>query len=270
MCMMKNLAIAVTYSRPFHFVSIIVDFASISYFVWSFFFLETPIISLEILLGTYLVGEYILLMLASDNYLQYIRHPLAISNILIIIGYLAAPFWNLGILRILRSLRIIQIYQIIPDIRMFTPRLLIWEKVLAMLFHVCVLIFIITEIVFLLQEEINAGINNRFDAFFFTTNAIMKAGTGETIALVGAQGQILTLIIAFLSLSVFVQMLDTVREVQNMHIKKNKQRKTKVKVMQGLKEPKEIYSEHLCTYCDIKNREKIVPKRQMKPQQRRV
>ena len=123
-------------------------------------------------------------MASEQPYWHYIRHPLAISNVLIIIGYLAAPFWNLGFLRILRSLRVIQLYQIIPDIRMFTNRaLLIWEKVLAMFFHVCVLTFIITPRWSLpaAVEDINADINNRFDAFYFTTNAITKAGSGETI-----------------------------------------------------------------------------------------
>lgn len=248
---MKQFAVSVTYSRIFHIVSVIFDVTSITYFILSFFLLEQPFIAFEIFLGLYFLGEYILLLLASDNYGRYMKHPLALSNILIIVGYLAAPYWNLGFLRILRSLRIIHLYQIIPDIRLMTDRIIIWERVLSVFFHVCVLVFIISEVIFLLQSDINADINSRFDAFYFTVNAITKVGSGETIALVGVQGQILTLFIAFLSLSIFVQLLDTAREVQKVRIAKKK------KVKKTMRQMGEIYSEQYCTYCDIKNREKM-------------
>ena len=132
-----------------------------------------------------------------------------------------------------------------------TDRIIIWERVLSVFFHVCVLVFIISEVIFLLQSDINADINSRFDAFYFTVNAITKVGSGETIALVGVQGQILTLFIAFLSLSIFVQLLDTAREVQKVRIAKKK------KVKKTMRQMGEIYSEQYCTYCDIKNREKM-------------
>lgn len=250
---MKHLAIAATYSKKFHAISVVLDVVSITYFIWAFFFLETPLLFLEITLGIYFVIEYTLLFLASENRGKYVRHPLSISNALIIIGYLAAPFWNLGFLRILRALRVVQFYQIIPDIRTFTNKIMFWEKLFAAFVHVCVLIFIITEVVYLLQANVNADINSRFDAFYFTTNAITKVGDGDTIALVGVQGQILTLIIAFLSLSIFVQLLDTAREVQQIRITKKKRERTGRRINMD-----EIYSEQICTYCDIKNREKII------------
>ena len=168
---MHELAIKITYARLFHVVSIIFDFVSITYFIYSFFFLEQPFIAFELLLGTYFLVEYILLMKASENRWQYVRHPLAISNVLIIIGYLIAPFWNLGFLRILRILRVIHFYQIIPDIRIMTNRIIVWEKVLALLIHVLVLIFIMSEIIYLLQANVNTAITTRFDAFYFTANA---------------------------------------------------------------------------------------------------
>ena len=77
---------------------------------------------------------------------------------------------------------------------------------------------------------------------------------GDSIALVGVPGKVLTLFIAFLSLSIFVQLLDTAREVQQIRLtrkKKGKRKKGKQK------KSTEIYTEHLCTYCDIKNRDKF-------------
>ena len=240
----------------FHIISIVFDVVSISYFVVSFFFLPSPLIPFELFLGTYFLIEYLLLLVASDRWQRYVKHPLAISNALIIIGYLVAPFWNLGFLRILRALRTIQMYQIIPDIRMFTHRIIFWERLFATLVHVCVLVFIITEVVFILQSDINTAINTRFDAFYFTTNAITKVGDGDQIALVGVQGKVLTLFIAFLSLSVFVQLLDTAREVQQIRIARKKNEKRQSSSAAKRKRTEEIYTEHLCTYCDIKNREK--------------
>lgn len=249
---MRKFAVALTYSRSFHVVSVAFDVISITYFIWSFFFLEKPLISFEIVLGIYFAFEYVLLLLASEKWWQYVKHPLAVSNALIVIGFLVAPLWNLGFLRVLRAFRIVQSYQLIPDVRIFTDRIIFWEKLFATLIHVCVLIVIITEVVFILQADINTAINTRFDAFYFTANAITKVGDGDQIALVGVQGKILTLIIAFLSLSIFVQLLDTAREVQQIRLIQKK----KKKIGHGRK-VKEIYTEHLCTYCDIKNRDKI-------------
>lgn len=251
---MRKLAISITYSYIFHTVSVILDVISIVYFIWSAFFLDTPLILLELALGAYFTAEYILLFIASDNRWKYIKHPLAISNILIIIGYLVAPFWNLGFLRILRSFRIIHLYQLIPDIRMFTKRTILWEKLSTTFVHVCVLTFIITEVVYIQQADINADINTRFDAFYFTTNAITKVGSGETIELVGVHGQIITLIIAVLSLSVFVQLLDTAKEVQLLRQERKKKKQNNENDYLAMDE---IYSEQICTYCDIKNRENM-------------
>ena len=254
---MRRFAVALTYSRLFHVVSVVFDVVGITYFVWSFFFLEVPLVPFELLLGVFFAVEYVLLLLASEKWWQYMRHPLAISNALIIVGYLVAPFWNFGFLRILRVFRVIQLYQIIPDIRMFTQRIVFWEKLFAVLIHVCVLVFIITKIVFVLQANINADITTIFDAFYFTINAITKVGDGDSITLVGVQGKVLTLIIAFLSLSIFVQLLDTAREVQQIRITRKKQRGRKQSKRGKRKISKEIYTEHLCTYCDIKNRDKF-------------
>ena len=248
---MRNVAVALTYSRVFHVTSVVFDVVSITYFIWSFFILEEPLIAFELMLGVYFAIEYILLLLASEKWWQYVKHPLAISNALIVVGFLVAPLWNLGFLRVLRAFRIVQSYQLIPDIRMFTNRIVLWEKLFATLIHVFVLIVIITEVVFILQADINIAINTRFDAFYFTANAITKVGDGDQIALVGVQGKVLTLIIAFLSLSIFVQLLDTAREVQQMRL-------TRKRKKPGRMRGKEIYTEHLCTYCDIKNRDTFV------------
>ena len=244
----RRFAVSATYSPLFHVVSVIFDVVSITYFIWSFFFLESPLPAFELTLGVYFAVEYALMFLASESGWRYVKHPLAMSNALIIIGYLMVPFSNFGFLRILRAFRIIHLYQVIPDIRLLTNRVIVWEKLLAIIVHVAVLIFIVTEIVFIMQSPVNPDINSRFDAFYYTTNAITKVGDGDTIALVGVQGKILTLIIALLSLSIFVQLLDTARSVQTIRMDRKKK-----------KRPWEIYSEHLCTYCDIKNREKITP-----------
>ena len=253
---MKQFAVAVTYTRLFHTISVVFDVVGITYFVWSFFFLAEPLVPFELLLGVFFAAEYVLLLLASEKWWRYIRHPLAISNALIVVGYLVAPFWNFGFLRILRVFRVIQLYQIIPDIRMFTNRIVFWEKLFATFIHVCVLVFIITKVVFILQANVNADINTVFDAFYFTINAITKVGDGDSITLVGVQGKVLTLIIAFLSLSIFVQLLDTAREVQQIRITRKKQRE-RGGAKQSKRKTMEIYTEHLCTYCDIKNRDKF-------------
>ena len=253
---MRAFAINITYSKVFHTVSVMFDVVSITYFIWSFFFLQEPLVPFELFLGAYFAIEYVLLLLSSEKWWHYMRHPLAISNALIIVGYLAAPFWNFGFLRIVRVFRIIQLYQIIPDIRMITQRIVFWEKLFATCIHVCVLVFIITKVVFILQGDINTDIETIFDAFYFTINAITKVGDGDSITLVGVQGKVLTLIIAFLSLSIFVQLLDTAREVQQIRITQKRRKGNKAKIA---KKDKEIYTEHLCTYCDIKNRDKITP-----------
>ena len=157
---MRKIAVALTYSRSFHVMSIVFDVVSITYFIWSFFVLEEPFIFFELILGIYFAFEYILLLLASEKWWQYVKHPLALSNSLIVFGYLVAPFWNLGFLRILRAFRIVQSYQLIPDIRVFTNRIIFWEKLFATIIHVCVLIVIITEIVFIMQADVNTAIKH--------------------------------------------------------------------------------------------------------------
>ena len=254
--MLHEYASNITYRPGFHLVSIVMDVASISYFLYASFFIEVPIIPLELALGAYFLLEYIILLYASENKWQYVKHPLSISNVLIIIGFLAAPYWNLGILRILRALRIIHLYQIIPDIRLMTKRVIVWEKFLAAIIHAIVLIFLITEVVFLHQEDQNQDINTRFDAFYYTTNAVAKIGGGTDIALVGTGGRVISIVIALISFSLFLQLIEGARETMRARRRQeNGLRKRKKKVT--AEDMEEIYTEHLCTYCDIKNRDML-------------
>ena len=246
--MVKELLVNAVYNRVFHAISFAFDIFSITYFIVQAFFLEAPIFPLEFVLGAYFLIEYVLLFLTSEDKWQYVKHPLSISNVIIIIGYILAPFYNFGFLRIIRALRVIHLYQLIPDIRMFTSRLLIWEKVGAVAVHLLVLIFIMTEIIYILQANINEQINSRFDAFYFTVNSVAKIGDG--ITLVGTQGKILSLIITIISISLFIQLIELLRKTKEISTEMKSRRFTK-------KDMKEIYTEQLCTFCDVKNRASI-------------
>ena len=59
---MRRIAVALTYSRLFHVVSVVFDVVGITYFVWSFFFLEAPLVPFELLLGVFFAVEYVLLL----------------------------------------------------------------------------------------------------------------------------------------------------------------------------------------------------------------
>ncbi len=244
----KKFASTLTNTNAFHAISILFDIVAIVYFFLSIYWWNEPIVPFELALGTYFLVEYTLLFISSNDKTAYLSHPLSISNILIIIGYLAAPFHNLGFLRVLRILRIIQLYQIIPDIRMITKRVMRWEKLLISLSHLIVLIVIITEFVYVLQRDTNEYINTPLDALDFTISSITNVSTGsETVQLVGSTGQVLAILIALISLSLFLQLIDSLRRLQH-------RQQRKCDVCDDTMSNHTHDEKKICTFCDIKNR----------------
>ena len=244
-------------SNYFHVISIGLDISAILYFFLSVFLWNRISIPLEFFFGTYFTLEYIVLFFASKSKVDYLKNPLSISNILIIVGYFSFAYLNLGILRIIRMLRVIHVYQLIPDMRMLIPNIVKWETMLTRIAHIIVLVVAVAEFIYIFQVQDNPVINEPFDALYAAITFIAQAGFGD-IYLVGFEGKILSILITVISVSLFLQLLDALR--------KPKAADAYVCTVCGDKRHcetmsrEDMYERNLaptCNFCDIKSRENV-------------
>ena len=243
---MNKIAYALARTRLFHTISIIFDVVSVVYFFSSTLVFNQSIIPLEIIIGVYFAVEYVILLFSAKSKWGYIKNPLSVSNILIIVGYLVPPVSDLGFLRILRALRVIHLYQLIPDMKMLSPRVVKWEGILTRIAHILVLVVLVSELIYILQAPENKNINTPFDSFYFTISSIAKVGFDEDY-LIGVEGKILSILVTIISLTLFFQLVEGLRK-----------RGREQHVCPVCNETK--HHEHhkdVCHFCDAKGRDLV-------------
>lgn len=139
-------------------------------------------------------------------------------DIIVIITLLLPMFLsNLLFLRVIRSLRILQSYRVIKDLRDTIPYFKRNQEVIESAVHLGVFIFIMTALVYVLQVNINDGINNYFDALYFTVTALTTTGFGD-VTLQGPAGRILSVVIMIVGVGLFLRVVQTIfRPVRVRH-----------------------------------------------------
>jgi len=200
------------------YVFLAFDVLVVSYFVVTTFLdLYAWIIIVDMVIGVILVIDFIGRLLAADDRSAFLTKVITVVDFIVIASLFApALVGNFAFLRLVRSLRLLRSYAVARELRKHSRFFARNEEVIFSSLNLMVFIFVVTAIVFVLQVQVNDSINNYIDALYFTITTLTTTGFGDVI-LVGSAGRILSVVIMFVGVALFLRLVQTIFRPSRIH-----------------------------------------------------
>jgi voltage-gated potassium channel len=109
---------------------------------------------------------------------------------------------------VLRALRLIRSYHVLGDLRKQFRFFARNEEIIGSVLNLLVFIFIVTSLVYVLQQG-NPEIANYVDALYFTVTTLTTTGFGD-ITLHGSVGRMLAIVIMVVGVALFLRLVQTI------------------------------------------------------------
>jgi voltage-gated potassium channel len=193
------------------YVILVVDVLILTYFVVTTFLpFDRWIEILDYVIAGWLLLDFVSRMLADEDRIGFLTKPLAIVDIAIILSLLLpAVLGNFAFLRVLRAMRLARSYLVTRRLRSKWRFFARNEEVVFSTINLLVFIFVVTAVVYVLQAEVNASINNYIDAMYFTITTLTTTGFGD-ITLIGSTGRLLAVVIMVVGVALFLRLVQTI------------------------------------------------------------
>lgn len=198
-------------ARRFRLALLVLDLAVVAFFVVTTFVEPRP----WILAVDYVLGAVLLVDLAARWWVapatgEFLTRPIVVVDIAVILSLLAPAFLeNLAFLRVLRSLRLMRSYRVLKDLRQYSRFIARREEVIFSALNLVVFIFVVSSLVYVLQVNTNAAIDDYVDALYFTVTTLTTTGFGD-ITLTGQAGRLLAVLIMIVGVGLFLRLLQTI------------------------------------------------------------
>ncbi|MEQ8651441.1 MAG: potassium channel family protein [Kiloniellales bacterium] len=198
-------------SRSFRYGLIAFDVFTIGFFIVSSVGPEAQwVLVVDVILGFLLLLEFIARAIVLKGSLRFFLSFGALVD-LIVIASLMAPliFENLAFLRVVRMLRLLRSYHLLHELRQEWAFFRRNEEVIQSSINLTIFIFTVTAVVYVLEVDDNANINNYFDALYFTVSTLTTTGFGD-ITLTDTLGRALAVVIMVFGVGLFLRLVQTI------------------------------------------------------------
>jgi len=187
------------------------DLLIIAYFITTTFLpLDSRIIAVDFVIGVVLLIDLIGRVIADTDRVGMLTRPFCLFDIAIILSlFLPAIYGSFVFLRVLRAMRIVRSYQLTRSLRHYSKFFAHNEEVIFSAINLLVFIFVVTAVVFVMQQASNPSINNYIDALYFTITTLTTTGFGDII-LIGSTGRLLAVLIMIIGVALFIRLVQTI------------------------------------------------------------
>ncbi len=170
---------------------------------------ETWVQWADLVFGLYVGLDYLARLSISPRKRAFVLNPLNIAD-LVVMASLIVPLFggSLTFLRSLRILRVIRTYRVLKTLREDLPFFRQHEDVILSAVNLFIFVFIMTELVFVTQVNINPEVRNFLDAMYFTITTLTTTGFGD-VTLVGEHGRLISILIMVFGVSLFLRLIQT-------------------------------------------------------------
>ena len=184
------------------------DIVTVVFVVASSFFQENRWVeALDVVFGLLILADFVARLLISRQRWRDLLHPATWADVVAILSFLAPLAGEAGgFLRVLRTLRLLQTYQILSRLRTDSVWFRRNEELVIAVVHLAVFLFVMTGIVYETQHWTNPEIHNYIDALYFTVTALTTTGFGD-ITLRGSSGRLIAVTIMIFGVTLFLRLL---------------------------------------------------------------
>ncbi len=162
---------------------------------------------LEFSFGVFFLAEYFLRLWIAPRRMSYVFSLLSLVDLIVIVSLFAPlALGEYAFLRVARSLRILRTYRVLKSLHTDEDT---WfnrnEEIITGTVNLIVFVFVMTDIVYVMQVKINDGINSYIDALYFTLTTLTTTGFGD-ITPAGQEGKLLAILIMVFGITLFVNL----------------------------------------------------------------
>ena len=138
---------------------------------------------------------------------------------IVVIFSLLAPmlFANYGFLRVLRAVRLLRAYTALRTLRRQSRWVAARGETLLAVVNLLVFVFVVSAFVYVTQVGENDKITSYLNAVYFTMATLTTTGFGD-ITLVGAHGQLLSVIMMMLGFGLFARLFQALIRPHKAHV----------------------------------------------------
>ncbi len=160
----------------------------------------------EVVCGIIFLIEYLARYWVSDKKTNFFFAPINLLDIVVIISLLAPVLLgNFGFLRIIRALRLFRTYRMFYTLKGQSGWFKKHENAVLSSINLFIFIFIMTDIVYIIEVNENSAINSYLDSLYFTLATLTTTGFGD-ITLSGTTGRMLSIFIMVFGITLFVKL----------------------------------------------------------------
>jgi voltage-gated potassium channel len=197
-------------SVRFHYALLVFDIVTIGFFMVASF-VQTPtwFLVLDFVIAAILIADFSARLWIERSKLRFLLQLGTLADV-VVIATLLLPFLieNWAFLRVLRALRLIRSYHVLGDLRKQFRFFARNEEIIGSVLNLLVFIFIVTSLVYVLQQG-NPEIANYVDALYFTVTTLTTTGFGD-ITLHGSVGRMLAIVIMVVGVALFLRLVQTI------------------------------------------------------------
>ena len=197
-------------ARQFRYGLLVFDALTITFIVGTSFLPRTTWIEwLDVIFGLIILTDFSARLYISPHPVREFAHPATWADMAAIASFLAPIVGEgLGFLRILRTLRVLQTYQVTARFRAASSFFRRNEEVITAVVNLAVFVFIMTGFVYQTQHWRNPAIAHYVDALYFTVTVLTTTGFGD-ITLQGSLGRLTSVVIMIFGVTLFLRLLQT-------------------------------------------------------------
>jgi len=171
---------------------------------------------LDVMFGLVILTEFCARIWVSPKPAREFAHPATWADMVAIVSFLAPIVGEgLGFLRILRTLRLLHMYQLMSRLRADSSFFRRNEETIIAVINLIVFVFIMTGVVYETQHWRNPAIANYVDALYFTVTALTTTGFGD-VTLKGSLGRLTAVVIMIFGVTLFLRLLQTLLRPQKV------------------------------------------------------
>jgi voltage-gated potassium channel len=198
-------------SRYFRFGLLTLDLITVLFFVVTSAVEPTRYwYIVDYLIAAALLLDYVTRAAIANRAWRFIVSFTSIADLIVIVSLLAAPFVeNLAFLRVIRMLRLLRSYHVVRELRDMSPWFRRNHEIIESAVNLFVFVFVVTAIVFVLEDDRNPNINNYLDALYFTVATLTTTGFGD-ITMTDTTGRVLSVVIMVAGVGLFLRLVQTI------------------------------------------------------------
>ena len=198
-------------SRYFRFSLLIFDLVTVSFFIAASAVEPTLYLYfVDYFIAAILILDYVARLIIANRAWRFVLRFTSIADLIVIVSLLAAPFIeNLAFLRVIRMLRLLRSYHVVRELRHMSPWFRRNNEIIESAVNLIVFVFVVTAIVFVLENDRNPNINHYLDALYFTVATLTTTGFGD-ITMTDTAGRVLSVVIMVVGGGLFLRLVQTI------------------------------------------------------------